>query len=144
MASGASTKDPSKNVTPQVTGFSQAQPRNTAESQGGNMGVFLSWHEKVSFFPSYIHHLSHTDQTLSHRSLKSPVPVPLYASCQTAEPFRLPESCTLRQYPIRQINHSHIYLYPQALKCFSTGPSRNSTLEHNSMREDERRDIGLW
>ncbi|KAG2167068.1 hypothetical protein VTO58DRAFT_101356 [Aureobasidium pullulans] len=47
MASGASTSNPSKNVTPQVTGFSQVQPRNTAESQGGNMGVFLSWHEKV-------------------------------------------------------------------------------------------------
>ncbi|KAI5212723.1 Arp2/3 complex 16 kDa subunit ARPC5 [Aureobasidium subglaciale] len=47
MASGASTSNPSKNVTPQATGFSQVQPRNTAEGQGGNMGVFLTWHEKV-------------------------------------------------------------------------------------------------
>jgi actin related protein 2/3 complex subunit 5 len=47
MAAAPSATIPSKNLTPQVTGFSQAQPRNTAESQGGNMGVFLSWHEKA-------------------------------------------------------------------------------------------------
>lgn len=49
MAAPTPTNLPPKNVTPQATGFSQVQPRNTAEGQGGNMGVFLSWHEKVRF-----------------------------------------------------------------------------------------------
>jgi hypothetical protein len=112
MASGASTSNPSKNVTPQVTGFSQVQPRNTAEGQGGNMGIFLSWHEKVSPYPMSVHHLSHTDHTFSYRSSKSPVPVPLFASCQTAGLFRVPDSCTLRQYPIRNIKTRHICVCP--------------------------------
>lgn len=105
MATGASTTNPSKNVTPQVTGFSQVQPRNTAESQGGNMGVFLSWHEKVTRFPSSAHYLSGTDHALFYSLLKSPVQAPSYASCQTAEPFKTFDPCILRQYPIRSIQH---------------------------------------
>lgn len=105
MATGASTTNPSKNVTPQVTGFSQVQPRNTAESQGGNMGVFLSWHEKVTLFPRPAHHLSGTDYTLSYSLSKSPVQVPSYASCQIAELSRAFDPCISRKYPIRTIRH---------------------------------------
>ena len=110
MATGASTSNPSKNVTPQVTGFSQVQPRNTAEGQGGNMGVFLSWHEKVPLYLNPAYHWSHTDHTFFYRLSKLPVLVPSYASCQIAEPFRLLNSCTLRQYPIRIIDNHHFYL----------------------------------
>ncbi|KAI1433431.1 actin-related protein 2/3 complex subunit 5 [Xylaria sp. CBS 124048] len=52
MASGASSgglRTPTRNLTPQPTGFSQIgnRPGATNESMGANMSVLLSWHEKV-------------------------------------------------------------------------------------------------
>ncbi|KAI2622830.1 actin-related protein 2/3 complex subunit 5 [Xylaria nigripes] len=52
MASGAASgglRTPTRNLTPQPTGFSQIgnRPGGTNESMGANMSVLLSWHEKV-------------------------------------------------------------------------------------------------
>ena len=52
MAQGAPTANagtPTKNMTPQATGFSQVGGRNFGGGEGGSqaMSVLLSWHEKV-------------------------------------------------------------------------------------------------
>ncbi|KAJ2974519.1 hypothetical protein NUW58_g8634 [Xylaria curta] len=48
-ASGAGPRTPTRNVTPQATGFSQIgnRPGAANESTGAAMSVLLSWHEKV-------------------------------------------------------------------------------------------------
>ena len=38
---------PSRVLSPQATGFTQIQSRNTAEGGGQAMSVLLSWHEKL-------------------------------------------------------------------------------------------------
>ncbi|KAI0809746.1 actin-related protein 2/3 complex subunit 5 [Xylaria sp. FL0064] len=48
-ASSGGGKTPTRNLTPQATGFSQigSRPGSTNESTGAAMSVLLSWHEKV-------------------------------------------------------------------------------------------------
>ncbi|KAF2274929.1 Arp2/3 complex 16 kDa subunit ARPC5 [Westerdykella ornata] len=42
-----STSNPTRNITPQPTGFSQIHPRGATEGGGQAMSVLLSWHEKL-------------------------------------------------------------------------------------------------
>ncbi|KAI1294419.1 actin-related protein 2/3 complex subunit 5 [Xylaria venustula] len=48
-ASSGGPRTPTRNLTPQATGFSQigGRPGSTNESTGAGMSVLLSWHEKV-------------------------------------------------------------------------------------------------
>ncbi|KAI1427488.1 actin-related protein 2/3 complex subunit 5 [Xylaria sp. FL1777] len=48
-ASSGGPRTPTRNLTPQATGFSQigSRPGSTNESTGAGMSVLLSWHEKV-------------------------------------------------------------------------------------------------
>lgn len=48
-ASSGGGRTPTRNLTPQATGFSQIgnRPGGTNESTGAGMSVLLSWHEKV-------------------------------------------------------------------------------------------------
>lgn len=48
-ASSGGLRTPTRNLTPQATGFSQIgnRPGTTNESTGAGMSVLLSWHEKA-------------------------------------------------------------------------------------------------
>lgn len=48
-SSGGGGRTPTRNLTPQATGFSQvsSRPGAMSENTGSAMSVLLSWHEKV-------------------------------------------------------------------------------------------------